>query len=216
MIPKIIHYCWFGPRELSALNKACIESWQRFLSDYQIILWNEGNAPDHPYVKLALKYKKYAFAADFTRFYALNKFGGIYFDTDVEVIQNFDNLLLNEFFAAYEDSRNVNINGAILGATAGNQIALEMLKKYESNQEFINIPVLINEVISEIDNKNVHKIFPNYYFYPYNPFDEHQTIKQLLYRDIQLETYAIHHWEYSWKPSLKEKVYSRLRKMLKL
>lgn len=215
MIPKIIHYCWFGSKDLSVLNQACIASWRKFLPDYQIMLWNEQNMPDHPYVRFALQHKKYAFAADFTRFYALSKYGGIYFDTDVEVIKNFDCLLSNEFFAAYEDVESMNINGAILGATAENRISLEMLKKYENNQEFINIPLLINQVFTEIDNKKAYKIFSNYYFYPYNPFDDKQKIKQLMFQDIKEDTYAIHHWEFSWKLSFREKIYNRLRKIFK-
>lgn len=219
MIPKIIHYCWFGPRELSALNKACIESWQKFLPDYQIMLWNEDNAPNHPYVKFALKHKKYAFAADFTRFYALNKFGGIYLDTDMELIRSFDKVLLdNIFFSAYEDHSNQFISCGAIGSIKQNKIVSKMLEQYDNNHSFINVPVLLTQVMEQITTENDHliNIFPSCFFYPYNPFDDKQKIKQLMFQDIKDETYAIHHWEYSWKPKFWEKVYSRLRKILKL
>jgi mannosyltransferase OCH1-like enzyme len=219
MIPKIIHYCWFGPRELSALNKACIKSWQKLLPDYEIVLWNEDNAPDHPYVTFALKYKKYAFAADFVRFYALNKFGGIYLDTDMELIRPFDHILLNNiFFSAYEDHGNKFVSCGVIGSIAQNKIVSKMLEKYENNYSFINVPLLLTQVMEQtiIEDDSLINIFPSYFFYPYNPFDEQQDIKQLMYKNIKDETYAIHHWEYSWKPNLWEKVYNRLRKIFKL
>ena len=87
MIPKIIHYCWFGESEKSALHIKCIESWKKYLPDYEIKEWNESNFDVNTvaYVKQAYDAKKYAFVSDYARLYALYNFGGIYFDLDVEV-----------------------------------------------------------------------------------------------------------------------------------
>ena len=90
MIPKIIHYCWFGESEKSALHIKCIEAWKKYLPDYEIKELNESNFDVNTvsYVKQAYDAKKYAFVSDYARLYALNNFGGIYFDLDVEVKKN--------------------------------------------------------------------------------------------------------------------------------
>lgn len=89
MIPKVIHYCWFGRQPLPALAVKCIESWQKYLPDYEIKEWNEDNFDVNsiPYTREAYEAKKYAFVSDYARFYILYYQGGLYFDTDVEVIK---------------------------------------------------------------------------------------------------------------------------------
>lgn len=218
MIPKIIHYCWFGDKELSPLNKACIKSWKEFLPTYEIQLWNESNIPDNPYLLFALKHKKYAFAADYARFYALNKYGGIYMDTDMELIKPLDNnILLNKFFSGYEDIQQEHISCGILGSIPNHIVSKKMLMHYDKSNEFINVPLLLTNTINSI-NQDIRKniaIYPNYFFYPYNPFDNQQSIKQLMFKNIHKDTYSIHHWEYSWKPSLIERFYNHLHKLWK-
>ena len=95
MIPKIIHYCWFGRNEKPEKIQKCIESWKIHLSDYQIIEWNEDNFDYNllTYTKDAYNAKKYAFVSDVARVKALYEMGGIYLDTDVMVYQNFDSIL---------------------------------------------------------------------------------------------------------------------------
>lgn len=93
MIPKIIHYCWFGGKDLPELGVKCLASWRKYFPDYEIRCWNEINSPMHlPYVQTALKNKNWANLSNLTRLYALKEFGGIYFDTDIEVIKPFDML----------------------------------------------------------------------------------------------------------------------------
>jgi len=209
MIPKIIHYCWFGDNKMTALNQACLDSWKLFYPNYEIILWNETNAPiDHPYIKKALAEKKYAFAADFTRFYALYHYGGIYLDTDMECIKPLDDKILdNNFFSAYEDIQSIYISCGFIGAIKDSPICLNMLKYYDKSEVYENVPVVLTNILKNSNQK--FKIYPNYYFYPYNPYDLEQPIKQLMFNQIKHDTYAIHHWQKSWKLNLLDK----LRKM---
>lgn len=104
MIPKKIHYCWFGGQPLPASAKTCIDSWKKYFPDYEIIEWNESNFDLNccDYVVEAYSAKKYAFVSDYARFEILYKEGGIYFDTDVEVIQPFDDILLHGGFMGIE------------------------------------------------------------------------------------------------------------------
>ena len=95
MIPKVIHYCWFGGNPLPESAEKCIASWRKFMPDYEIKEWNEGNFDVNiiPYTAEAYKAKKYAFVSDYARFWILYHHGGLYFDTDVEVIANMDDII---------------------------------------------------------------------------------------------------------------------------
>src|SRR5690606_25049094 len=97
MIPKVIHYCWFGKGELLTLAKKCIASWKHYMPTYEIKEWNENNFDVNMirYTKEAYKNKKYAFVSDFARFYILREYGGVYLDVDVEIIKPLDDLLDN-------------------------------------------------------------------------------------------------------------------------
>ena len=104
-IPKIIHYCWFGRNPLPPLAEKCIASWKQYLPDYEIKEWNEDNFDVcmNPYIEEAYHLKKYAFVSDFARFDILYEHGGLYFDTDVEVIKSFDGLLDHNAFFGFEN-----------------------------------------------------------------------------------------------------------------
>ena len=95
MITKTIHYCWFGRGELPEKAKQCIESWKKFCPDYEIKEWNEDNFDMNScaYVKEAYEAKKWAFVSDYARFEILYKYGGLYFDTDVELVKSFDDIV---------------------------------------------------------------------------------------------------------------------------
>lgn len=115
MIPKVIHYCWFGGNPLPELALKCIESWKKFCPDYIIKQWDESNFDIHccKYVEEAYNAKKWAFVSDYARFNALYKEGGIYFDTDIEVIKPFDDLLnCNAFFGWGNQSLTLPVFGA--------------------------------------------------------------------------------------------------------
>ena len=92
MIPKIIHYCWFGKGPMPELAVKCIESWHKYMPDWEYVLWNEDNfdVSSYPYTQEAYNAKKYAFVSDVARLVALKKFGGVYFDVDFEVFKPYD------------------------------------------------------------------------------------------------------------------------------
>ena len=153
MIPKIIHYCWFGENPMSPLIQECIKSWHRYLPDWEFILWNEDNSPlEHDFVKKALKDKKYAFVADYVRCHALYEYGGVYLDTDMELIKDISTLLNNDFFAAYEDSDQDKVSCGVIGCIKGHQIlklvldfAEEIIKLTGTNQKVVYHPLPVND-----------------------------------------------------------------------
>lgn len=104
MIPKVIHYCWFGRNPLPELAQKCIASWRKYLPDYEIKEWNEDNFDVNiiPYTAEAYRLKKYAFVSDYARFWVLYKYGGLYFDTDVEVIKPLDDIIAKGPFVGCE------------------------------------------------------------------------------------------------------------------
>ena len=104
MIPKVIHYCWFGRNPLPTSAQRCIASWRIFLPDYEIKEWNEDNFNVNiiPYTQQAYEAKKYAFVSDYARFWVLYHYGGLYFDTDVEIIKSFDDIVDNGAFMGLE------------------------------------------------------------------------------------------------------------------
>ena len=134
MIPKKIHYCWFGGNPLPTLTKNCIKSWKKFCPDYEIILWDESNfdiSACPAYVKEAYESKKWAFVSDYVRLKVIYDNGGIYLDTDVELIKRIDHLLENGAFFGFESDGGCVATGLGFGAEKGNQIVEEMMKDYD-------------------------------------------------------------------------------------
>lgn len=149
MIPKKIHYCWFGGAEMSPFIKKCMETWKKYLPDYELVLWNEEKFDINsiPFVKEAYESKKWAFVADYVRFYALYTEGGLYFDTDIKVLRSFPSTWLDRgFFSAHEvhpgllvpeqinesflpAKNNIKIDGfSILSAIMGSDVAHPFVK----------------------------------------------------------------------------------------
>ena len=137
-IPKVIHYCWFGRNEKPNLFYKCFESWKKYCPDYEIIEWNEDNFDINmiPYVKEAYEAKKWAFVADYARLWIVYHYGGIYLDTDVELLRPLDNLLASEAFFGSEDEKSI-ATGLGFGARKGNNVVKCMLLDY-SDQHFKN------------------------------------------------------------------------------
>ena len=121
MIPKVIHYCWFGGNPLPKSAQTCIASWRKYLPDYEIKEWNESNFDVNiiPYTSEAYKAKKYAFVSDYARFWILYKYGGLYFDTDVEVIRNMDDIIAKGPFMGCENEAKAGATPAQLGVAPG-------------------------------------------------------------------------------------------------
>lgn len=213
MIPKVIHYCWFGRNPLPKLAEKCIESWKKYLPDYEIKEWNEDNFDVNiiPYTKEAYQAKKYAFVSDYARFWILYKYGGIYFDTDVEVIKPMDDIIAKGPFMGCENEASDTSVACVapglgLGVNPGLGLYNEILTMYES-LHFINpngsynqktVVQYTTELLCEHGLKNINQIqecagvwiYPKEYFCPLE-----YTTNTLT---ITAKTYTIHHYMASW------------------
>ena len=137
MIPKIINYCWFGRNPKPEVVLHCIESWKKYCPDYQIVEWNEENFDfsNCKYAVDAYKAKKWAFVSDYARIKILLEHGGLYFDTDVEIVKNLDDLLKEEVFIGFELGldKEYGVNtGSMMGAVVGARFLQEQEKAYHS------------------------------------------------------------------------------------
>lgn len=222
MIPKKIHYCWFGGNELPPLAIKCIQSWRKYCPDYEIIEWNEHNfdVDSCDYVKEAYAAKKWAFVSDYARFYILYHEGGVYFDTDVELIRPLDRLLREGPFMGFENVHKVN-PGLGLAACKGNAIYGEVLEFYR-NAHFLQEDGMLNlttivDYTTDILIKHGLKegtepqkindiiIYPKEYF---NPMDMDSGKIQ-----TTSNTVSIHHYAASWVDDYSKfrgKVYQRI------
>lgn len=221
MIPKIIHYCWFGGKELPKLAKKCLASWKKYCPDYQIKCWNESNfdVNSNQYVKEAYENKKYAFVTDYVRLYALYNFGGVYMDTDVEVIKNIDDFLNCKGFSSFE-STNLVPTG-ILASEKELPIIKELLEYY-TNKKFINADgsfdttpntktitdTFVKYGLKQNNKKQVIKDFTFYESDYFCPIDCKTKVKK-----ITDNTYTIHWFAGSWLP-YKEKLKLKLYEIL--
>lgn len=131
MISKVIHYCWFGRAEKPKLAQKCIESWKKYCPDFDIIEWNEDNfdVEQYPYLKWCYDHKKWAFLSDFARLLIVRDHGGIYFDTDVELLSPLDELLEYEAFYGFENDTNI-ATGLGFGAEKDHPTVTAMIEKY--------------------------------------------------------------------------------------
>lgn len=210
-IPKVIHYCWFGKNPKSELIIKCIDSWKKILPDYKIIEWNEDNFDlnSNIYIAEAYKAKKWAFVTDYVRLWVVYNYGGIYFDTDVEVIKNIDELLCKDAFFCYEKEKIA--TGLGFGACKGNKIIKSLIDIYD-NKSFTlangknDLTTCVNiakEVFDDFlgNNSNPNEVveleniifLPNEYFCPLD-----YNTNELKITD---NTYAIHWYGESWLPS---------------
>lgn len=207
MIPKTIHYCWFGGKDLPNLASRCIESWKRILPDYEIKCWSEENYDIEnsvPYLKEAYFTKKFAFVSDYVRLYALYNEGGIYMDTDVEVIKDFSNLLGENAVLGYEDDNS--LTTAFIAVPPKAIWIKELLDLYEkrsfiredgvldltTNVTFISDYLKEKGMIinGEYLNKDDIEIYPSEYFSP-RSWDKGKY-------HITDNTYTVHYFAGTW------------------
>lgn len=203
MIPKKIHYCWFGRGEKPKLAKKCIESWKTFCPDYKIIEWNEDNfdVNMNAYTKMCYEQKNYAFLSDYVRLVAVFENGGIYFDTDVEAVKPFDELLPNKAFFGFETKDYVN-TGHGFGAEAKAEIVKALIEAYDrvidGQHGTVGCPVLNTEALvkngfemnGETQTRNGVVVYAKEYF---NPFNDNTGV--LTKTD---NTYSIHWYGKTW------------------
>ncbi len=216
MIPKVIHYCWFGGNEIPEKDRECILSWKKYMPDYEIKEWNEQNFDINccQYVKDAYKAKKWAFVSDYARFWILYNFGGVYFDTDVEIIKSVNPILKNGPFMGLESVGNVN-PGLGLAANSGMDLFKDVLEDYH-NSNFFQYPGVQTDqnVVGKVTNILLTKgfdaesldvqkvggvtIYPPEFFCPMN-YRTHEVI-------ITDNTYSIHHYAASWITKEEKKI----------
>ena len=184
MIPKTIHYCWFGRSELPELAQRCIASWHEFMPDWEYKLWNEDNFDinGHPYTKEAYEAKKYAFVSDYVRLWALYNEGGLYLDVDFEVFKPFDDLMQREAFAGFEGSKHSPLMMGVIASRPQGEWIKELLDDYQdrhftlpdgshdmkTNVQFVNERMREQGFAQngkEQDYKDLH-VFPVDYFCP--------------------------------------------------
>lgn len=211
MIPKVIHYCWFGNNPLPALAVKCIDSWKKIFPDYEIKEWNETNYDVHfiPYIHEAYEAKKYAFVSDYARFDILYRYGGLYFDTDVEVIKPMDDIITKGPFMGCEtgaDKPGVN-PGLGLGVNPGLGLYGELLQIY-GGLHFVKTDGTLNlKTVVEYTTELLYKhglkstneiqvcagiwIYPQEYFCPISVDDGKLRITP--------NTVSIHHYAQSWQ-----------------
>lgn len=152
MIPHIIHYCWFGGKPLPKLAKKCIASWHRFFPDWEIREWSETNfdVQSHPYAALAYRNKQWAYLSDIVRLIVVEQYGGIYFDTDVEVIRYPEELLANySAWLGFEIPTYIN-TGLGFAATPHHPTVKAMLHKYNNLNTITGCPRLNTEALVEL------------------------------------------------------------------
>ncbi len=211
MIPKIIHYCWFGGNPLPKDAKQCIKSWKKHCKGYKIIQWNEKNfdissAP--LYVRQAYEAKKWAFITDYVRLYAMTKFGGIYMDTDVEVVRSLDEFLKHSAFSGFEND--TQIPTGIMASEKDFPLFKELLSYYD-NASFINEDGSLNlttNVVIITDMCNKYGFVPNGKYqevagFALYPKDYFCPITDMWELEMTSNTATIHWFSGSWVDSKK-------------
>jgi len=213
MLPKVIHYCWFGRGKKSSLAEKCIQSWKVYLPDYVIKEWNEDNFDVNviSYTKEAYEEKKYAFVSDYARFWILYHYGGLYFDVDVEVIKSMDTIIGKGPFMACEDdtglySYDMVAPGLGMGAESGMQFFKEILDYYkekhfrmkEKDKDVETVVDHVSKILNsygfiskgKIQQVKGITIYPHEYMCPIRIIDGKKTITR--------NTVSIHHYAASW------------------
>ena len=203
MIPKTIHYCWFGKAQKPELALKCLESWRKYCQDYQIVEWNESNFDVNlnAYTKYCYENRKWAFLSDYARLLIIYEHGGLYFDTDVEVLRSFDPLLNNNAFFGFEDDRHVN-TGLGFGAEKHHPAVLAMIHAYDPLLDglhgVIGCPILNTEALTEqgliLDGK--YQNLSNCTIYPVSYFNPYDDSTGRLNRTKN--TFSVHWYAKSW------------------
>lgn len=237
MIPKTIHYCWFGGNPVPKDVEKCISSWKRKCPNYNIVCWNESNfdVKSHTYIKEAYEAKRWAFVSDLARLLIVYNNGGIYLDTDVELLKSLDGIIKdNEFFFAIEKDTNIKTGeesihvatGLGFGAEKNNQVLRNLINEYddahfyqhEGKYDLTPCPVRNTDAFKKMGVKIEDKmiklkggtIYPSEFFCP-------EEYSSSITR-FTTNTVSIHHYTASWKTSkerMKDKARIVYRKLFK-
>lgn len=225
LIPKNIHYIWLGKKPLDKLSIKCMATWKKVLPDYTIVKWNDENSIDiinkNKYASQAYKAGKFAFVSDYLRLYILYNYGGIYMDTDVQVIKNLDCFLSHSAFSSFQSETMI---PTALMASKKNGFWVGQLLEYYSVKQFVNLEGKFDyttnvEIITKMSESfglirngkyqvlegDVH-IYPREYFCPLDVLDSKNN-------NITKNTYALHLYNGSWTPFYR-RFLSRIKKQL--
>ena len=207
MIPRIIHYCWFGREPMSEQAQKCMASWHRMMPDYTYKLWNEDNfdVESVPYVKEAYDAEKYAFVSDYVRLWALSTEGGLYFDVDVEVFKPFDDLLGYRAFAGFEGSKHLPVGTCVMASEAGGEWISEQLAYYQ-NRHFVkkdgtfDLTTNVLYITSKMHEQGFvqngeEQVFKGLHVFPVDYFSPRQTTGEYIRTE---NTYSDHLGLSSW------------------
>ena len=234
MIPKIIHYCWFGGNPIPASIKKYMDSWKKYCPDYEIKRWDESNFDvfSHPFMKAAYEAKAWAFVSDYARLKIVCEHGGIYLDTDVELLKNLDFLLNYQCYIGVQQAGHLCTTGLGFGATKSSPVVQAMLAQYDNlvfdtrKKDELSCPRLNNKVLVDMGYQHSDNIIvidnvailPSKMIDPVSP----GPTKDLLYDG----SISIHHYSASWeskKKRIKRKLFTfigqrrinRIKKALK-
>lgn len=230
MIPKIIHYCWFGGCEKSEEIKLYIDTWKN-MEGYKVIEWNEENFDINSceFISKAYKLRKWAFVSDYVRLKVLYEYGGIYLDTDVEIVKSFDPLLNNELFLGF--IFDCSIGTAVIGSVKNNKTVKELLDLYESadivvNNNKVRLDFKIEKSICICNNND---LFTTYFVNKFDKFKLNNKLQRVneitIYPKEYFErrtynrkiNYSIHHCSGSWwkEDSVESKIKVRIKNLIK-
>lgn len=225
MIPKKIHYCWFGNNPIPAELKKYMKSWKKYCPDYEIICWNETNfnIDCHPFVRSAYDAKAWAFVSDYARLKVIYENGGIYLDTDIELLKSLDSFLKHDFFIGIQQAGGRDYayatTGLGYGASQYNNVVREMLEEYDSidfkDDEKGNYacPILNSNVLRKYgyEPANEIKYYDGIVVYPSEYFDPFSTgAAEML---LTSNTVSIHHYSASWMGN-KERIRRRITNII--
>jgi len=209
MIPKKIHYCWLSGEEIPETLRNYMATWKKFLPEYEFILWDKEKFDVYSvrWVKEAYAEKKYAFAADYIRFYALYNYGGIYLDTDVEVLKTFNPLLQSKSFMGFEYMSIP--EAAVIGAESGVYWIKKCLEYYAGKSFYdskgkikdLAVPIMMKAVLRKHYNQKITDVsqiqrFDGLDLYPYQYFSPKDPYKNRI--NLSGDTYCVHHSIGSW------------------
>ncbi len=221
MIPKRIHYCWFGEAPLPKKALKCLESWKQYCPEYEIVEWNEQNvdlSACPKYVQEACSAKKFAFASDYIRLKVLYEHGGFYMDTDVELRKPLDGLRSDSAVIGFENDDFVN-SGQMLAAEAGHPVLAEMMERYreisfykaDGSMYLLGCPHVNTEVLAVhgLKKNGREQLVADVHVYPADWFNPLDSTTGLLSKTKN--TVSIHWYSMSWIPKWKQRRVTLLR-----